>query len=45
MNPRLYQRILKEIQTARDTGYEVSDLENKEISTLTYPPTAAVIEA
>ena len=45
MNPRLYQRMRKEIQSARDTGYQVSDLENKEISTLSYPQTAPVIEA
>lgn len=45
MNPRLYQRLVKEIQSARDTGYQLSDVENKEISTLTYPHTAAVIEA
>jgi ubiquitin-protein ligase len=45
MNPRLYQRIRKEINIARDAGYQVSDLEEKELPGVSYPTTAMVLQA
>jgi hypothetical protein len=45
MNPRLYQRIQKEINIARDVGYQVNDLEEKELPGVSYPTTAMVLQA